>query len=324
MSLNPATKQRIEQLVSSNDVVLFMKGNRGAPQCGFSATVCGILDGLLPDYETHDVLSDPEIRDGIKEFSSWPTIPQLYVRGEFIGGCDIIQEMAAAGELATALGIEAPTLSTPPEIRVTDAAVAGLQEALKTMPAGSVLHLGIDARFENKLFFGPSDDASIAVDAGGIVVHVDPHTAARANGLVLDVVDTPEGQGFPDRQPERSRSRGPADVRPRTQRSNRRRTGGRGLRRSHARRTRAREHSGNAIDEPGRSRSDQSPSERHAVDVSLPPRRPKPGGCRALRGSGFQRDLQRRRWNRGVVARDRSRRAALLIDSTGSSVCRRV
>ena len=99
MSLEPATQQRIEQLISSNDVVLFMKGNRNAPQCGFSATVCGILDGLLPEYATLDVLSDPEVREGIKEYSKWPTVPQLYVRGEFVGGCDIVREMHETGEL---------------------------------------------------------------------------------------------------------------------------------------------------------------------------------------------------------------------------------
>jgi monothiol glutaredoxin len=93
------TRNRIEEILKSHDVVLFMKGDRRAPQCGFSATVVQILDQLLDDYATVDVLEDPEIREGIKEYASWPTIPQLFVRGEFQGGCDIVREMYESGEL---------------------------------------------------------------------------------------------------------------------------------------------------------------------------------------------------------------------------------
>ena len=99
MSLDPGLKDRISSIIGKNDVVLFMKGNRMMPQCGFSGRVVQILDGLVDEYHTVDVLSDPEIRDGIKEYSSWPTIPQLYVKGEFVGGCDIMKEMYQAGEL---------------------------------------------------------------------------------------------------------------------------------------------------------------------------------------------------------------------------------
>jgi monothiol glutaredoxin len=97
--MNESTRQRIDEMVKGNKVVLFMKGSRHAPQCGFSATVVQILDRVIPDYETVDVLRDPEIREGIKEYSSWPTIPQLYVRGEFQGGCDIVRELYQSGEL---------------------------------------------------------------------------------------------------------------------------------------------------------------------------------------------------------------------------------
>jgi monothiol glutaredoxin len=93
------TRQRIDELVKSHKVVLFMKGSRQAPQCGFSATVVQILDHLIPDYATVDVLRDPEIREGVKEYSSWPTVPQLYVDGEFQGGCDIVRELFQTGEL---------------------------------------------------------------------------------------------------------------------------------------------------------------------------------------------------------------------------------
>jgi monothiol glutaredoxin len=196
MSLDPATHQRIEQLISSNDVLVFMKGNRDAPQCGFSATVCGILDGLLPEYATLDVLSDPEVREGIKEFSSWPTIPQLYVRGEFVGGCDIIQEMAGAGELAVALGLQAPELAEAPQLTVTDVAARALGEASAGMPEGSALHLGIDAKFQNKLYFAPVSDGTLAVESNGITVHLDPFSATRANGVTIDAADNQEGPAF--------------------------------------------------------------------------------------------------------------------------------
>jgi monothiol glutaredoxin len=107
MNLDPETRQRIDELVKKNRVLLFMKGERDYPQCGFSATVVQILDSLIPDYRTVDVLRDPDIRDGIKAYSQWPTIPQLYIDGEFQGGCDIVREMYASGELQEKLGVSA-------------------------------------------------------------------------------------------------------------------------------------------------------------------------------------------------------------------------
>ena len=97
------TSERIKKLIDSNDIVLFMKGVPAAPQCGFSAAVAQILAKLDVPYQGVDVLADPFIRDGIKEFSNWPTIPQLYIKGEFVGGCDIVKEMFQAGELTTLL-----------------------------------------------------------------------------------------------------------------------------------------------------------------------------------------------------------------------------
>src|SRR5213075_1493483 len=94
-------KERIDALVKSNDVVLFMKGSALFPQCGFSSRAIAILDHLAVKYETVDVLQDPEIRAGIKDYSDWPTVPQLYVKGEFLGGSDIMMEMFQAGELQT-------------------------------------------------------------------------------------------------------------------------------------------------------------------------------------------------------------------------------
>ncbi len=90
---------RIKETVTANDVVLFMKGTKSMPQCGFSSRVAGVLNFMGVDFADVNVLADEEIRQGIKEYSDWPTIPQLYVKGEFVGGCDIVREMYQSGEL---------------------------------------------------------------------------------------------------------------------------------------------------------------------------------------------------------------------------------
>ena len=100
-------QNRIADIVKQNEVVLFMKGTALFPQCGFSSRAIAILDRLGSPYETVDVLQDPEIRQGIKEFSEWPTIPQLYIKGEFVGGSDIMMEMFESGELQQLLVAEA-------------------------------------------------------------------------------------------------------------------------------------------------------------------------------------------------------------------------
>ena len=96
-------RDRIQGIIDSNDVVLFMKGTKHFPQCGFSATVVEVLRRSEADFQDFNVLEDPAIRQGIKEFANWPTIPQLYVRGEFVGGCDIVREMYENGELGAVL-----------------------------------------------------------------------------------------------------------------------------------------------------------------------------------------------------------------------------
>jgi monothiol glutaredoxin len=97
--MTPELQQRIEDLLQQNKIMVFMKGNKLMPQCGFSNNVVQILNMLGAPYETIDVLADPDIRDGIKEFSNWPTIPQVYVNGEFLGGSDILIELYQKGEL---------------------------------------------------------------------------------------------------------------------------------------------------------------------------------------------------------------------------------
>ena len=101
--LDETTRDRIQTEVDGNDVLLFMKGTPVFPQCGFSAAVIQVLSHLQVKFSSVNVLEDPDIRDGIKQYSDWPTIPQLYVKGEFVGGCDIIREMYETGELKTFL-----------------------------------------------------------------------------------------------------------------------------------------------------------------------------------------------------------------------------
>ena len=187
-----ATATQVQGLIDSDRVVVFMKGVRQSPQCGFSAQVVQILDRLLPDYSTVDVLADPEIREGVKVFSDWPTIPQLYIAGEFQGGCDIIKEMYDSGELHQALGVEKPQVEalhfdvSPPAREI----LAGAQQR----QGGVDLHLSVDALFRCDLGFGPASGSEIRVDAGdGLVLLVDPDSAARAEGLSIDVVETPQG-----------------------------------------------------------------------------------------------------------------------------------
>jgi monothiol glutaredoxin len=191
MSLNEATKQKIGALIENSDVLLFMKGNRAAPQCGFSAKVVQILDGLLPNYETVDVLEDSEIREGIKEYSQWPTIPQLYVNGEFVGGCDIITELYGAGELHEKFGLPLPERRVP-TLHVSDAARDFIRQHLERAP-GKEVHLLVDSRFQGVLELGPRTGTEIEVQANGMTILTDLVSATRAEGLSIDLVETPAG-----------------------------------------------------------------------------------------------------------------------------------
>jgi len=98
------TRERIAQIIAADDIVLFMKGSPKAPQCGFSAGVVQVLEQFGLPYASVDVLQNMEIREAIKAYSDWPTIPQLYVKGQFVGGCDIVREMYASGELQSLIG----------------------------------------------------------------------------------------------------------------------------------------------------------------------------------------------------------------------------
>lgn len=200
MSLDPELRERIDSQVKSARVVLYMKGSPRQPMCGFSAKTAGILDGLLGDYETVDVLQDEDIREGIKEYGQWPTIPQLYIDGELVGGCDIVTGMFNSGELHDLLGVAQPD-RTPPEITITPKAAEKIQEAMAGH-AGIALHLQVDPNFQARFQLAPAEGNEISTDAGGITVLFDVASAQRARGAAIDWVETVQGEGLSINLPE--------------------------------------------------------------------------------------------------------------------------
>ena len=194
MSLDNPTRERIETILHENHVVLFMKGDRAQPMCGFSLAATNTLNELLPDYRTVNVLEDPEIRDGIKTYGDWPTIPQLYVDGELIGGADIIRQLYTSGELHTLFGLSAPD-RTPPTITITDAAAEAIRDG--TGHAQDVaLHLEIGPDHSAGFQLAPAGEHDIVAYANGLEVHFDPASAQRAQGIVIDWVSTVQGEGL--------------------------------------------------------------------------------------------------------------------------------
>jgi monothiol glutaredoxin len=193
MSLSDQQRQQFDELVKKSRVVLFMKGNKHFPQCGFSAQVIGILKETGVPFETVNVLSDPAIRDGIKEYSSWPTIPQLYVDGEFLGGCDIVKEMYAQGDLQRKLGVVEKPVS-PPRISLDERAAKAIRDADEGN--GDLLRLEIGDSFQYELYFGPTQAGDVEVKTNGVSVLFDPSSAKRADGIRIAWVDTPDGGAF--------------------------------------------------------------------------------------------------------------------------------
>lgn len=189
--MDAQTREIIEDVLRSNRVVLFMKGQRQQPQCGFSAKTVAALDMLLPEYLDINVLDHPEIREGIKVYGNWPTIPQLYVGGELIGGSDIVLQMFESGELAEVLGVDAPAATTP-RIEVAADAAAMMRSALEQRQ-GVVLHLRIDARWQHALSLGPVGAGDLCVTAGEVDLYMEPWTAARADGLRISMEESLQG-----------------------------------------------------------------------------------------------------------------------------------
>lgn len=195
MTLTPELRQRIETLLQSNRLVLFMKGEPQAPQCGFSAKAVAALDALGSDYAHCDVLADGAIREGIKAYGDWPTIPQLYVDGELVGGSDIIEQMANSGELHAALGLPPPD-RTPPAITITPPAAAMLRKAIEDAGGEMVVRLDIDRNYRTRLQLAPEDHNAITAASDGVRVQVDLAGARRADGLRIDYADDARGRGL--------------------------------------------------------------------------------------------------------------------------------
>jgi len=192
--MTESSKSRVEDIIHSDRVVLFMKGNREQPMCGFSAQTVGILDRLLPEYTTFNVLDDQDVREGVKQYSDWPTIPQLYVDGEFLGGCDLVTEAFGNGELHAALGMDFPE-STQPRISLSDAAAKIIGQGAAAQP-DAVVFLSIDARYRNQLMLGQPHGKEVIVECNGVALHMDPVSASRADGVKIDVSETAQGSVF--------------------------------------------------------------------------------------------------------------------------------
>lgn len=194
MTLDDSTREKIENLIQQNRVVLFMKGTPKAPMCGFSSKTVGMLDSVLDDYSSVDVLEDQDIREGIKVFGNWPTIPQLYIDGELVGGCDIVTAMFNSSELHEMLGVDAPD-RTPPEVTITDAAAEKILEAMAGHE-GIGLHFAVDAGWQSQFNVAPAEGHEIKIETNGITMFFDLASAQRANGAVIDWVETMQGEGL--------------------------------------------------------------------------------------------------------------------------------
>lgn len=216
--MNQAVRTQIEAAIAKNRVIVFMKGTRSAPSCGFSGRVVNLLDTLLDTYATVDVLAHPEIRDGIKDYSSWPTIPQLYVDGKFVGGADIIAEMFESGALHETLGV--PRVAPePPEVALTERAATAVREFLSE--ATDVLLIDIDGTFSPTLSIGVAAPGATVLQSRGVRLCVEPRAWKRAQGIVIDYVETPEGHAFKidnPNEPPRVRPMSPRELDDRRQR----------------------------------------------------------------------------------------------------------
>ena len=200
-----SVEEHIQRLIEEHEVVLFMKGTRTAPQCGFSARVVDILDEYLEDYATVNVLADPGLREGIKTFSSWPTIPQLYVGRKFVGGSDIVHEMTQSGELAQVLGRDRIQL-TKPEISVTPPAKAAFirfweAEGETDEP---VVRITIGSDWEPLLDLDEVRDGDVVLeDDEDMLLVMTRSTAKRADGVTVDFIERGGQMGFKVENPNK-------------------------------------------------------------------------------------------------------------------------
>ncbi len=202
--ISPAVHARIAKLLAENPVVLFMKGGKDQPRCGFSSKATDVLNELAPNFMGFDVLLDEEIRHGIKLYGNWPTIPQLYIKGELVGGSDIITQLFNTGELHQLLGAPAPDRSAP-SISISDAAASAIRAGMADEP-GVVLHLRIDRRWQAHFQLAPAEGHEIKAHAAGIDILMDVATAQAAQGMHVDWVESLQGAGLSIKLPRAPRA----------------------------------------------------------------------------------------------------------------------
>jgi monothiol glutaredoxin len=213
MALSDRQRADLDKLVHEHPTVLFMKGNRRFPQCGFSATVVGILDRVTSTYETVNILEDPSVREGMKEFSSWPTFPQLYVKGEFVGGCDIVKAMYESGELQKLFGVAEEPVKAP-VVTISPAAAEAFKDAIAGA-GGDVIRLEVDSRYHCDLQVAPRERTDIEVASNGVALYVERGSASRTDGITIDFVEGPSGRAFKivnPNEPARVKPIGPKEL----------------------------------------------------------------------------------------------------------------
>lgn len=177
-------------------MVLFLKGTPIAPRCGFSARTVECLESETDDYVAIDVLADEAIREAVKQHGNWPTIPQLYIAGDLVGGCDIVAALAADGGLAKLLG-KRPSPAQAPHVTATPAAIKALHTAILDTDANASLQLKIDRRFHPEFELTQATQGLLQVSLGGdLSIWVDRATARRADGLSIDYRDDQSGRGL--------------------------------------------------------------------------------------------------------------------------------
>lgn len=206
-------KAEIEELVQKHPVLLFMKGTKSFPQCGFSATVINILKEVgVRDLKDVNILARADLREGMKEYASWPTFPQLYVKGQFVGGCDIVKEMFASGELYDVLGAAKPEVKAP-SVTITAAAKQAVLEASEGEPVAA-LRIEISPQYEYALSVDEPNEGDIKVESQGLTLVFDRQSAQRADGLRIDFLAA-DGGGFKienPNEPPRVKQVGPRDL----------------------------------------------------------------------------------------------------------------
>ena len=199
-NMDQAVKQRIEELIESDKVFLFMKGNPQTPMCGFSGNTVKMLKDLLgEEYGTFNVLEDNDIREGIKIYSDWPTIPQLYINKEFVGGNDIISEMFNTGELHELLGLNKPD-RTPPNMRITDEALTHIKEGMKDA-GNNKLFLSIDDEFNTRFSLESPKGYEVVASVKDLDIYMDIGTAERAQNIEISWIEELQGSGLRIKNP---------------------------------------------------------------------------------------------------------------------------